>query len=282
MIRLLFLLMLFALPAAAETVRLGDRLYRIDLPPRADGAAVIVALHGGGGSADQFARNTGLSVPANRHGYAVIYPEGSGRAATWNGLYCCGAAKRSGADDIAFLGRVIDDAIARFGLRPGPVYLTGMSNGAIMAQTYAARHPARVRAVAGVAGTMDTRRVAPTGRVPLLHIHGTADSMVPYEGGEGASSLTRTDFASVASVEAAFLAPFGPLAMRERVIDRVPDGMHVIARDHVDQSGVTQIRILSVKGGGHAWPGSRRAARQGGTGDISANAEILRFFAEHP
>ena len=282
MLRALCLLLLLAFPAQAETVRIGERLYRIDLPARADGAPVILALHGGGGSADQFARASGLSAPANRQGYAVIYPEGTGRAGTWNGGYCCGAAQRNRVDDVAFLDAVIADAIRRFGLNPARVYLTGMSNGSIMAETYGALRPAKVRAVAGVAGTMDTRRFKPRGQVPLLHIHGTADDMVPYEGGKGGSSLTRTDFASVASVEAAFLAPFAMLAHTEREIDPVQDGMRVIERNYTNAKGVTQLRIQTIVGGGHAWPGSRRAARQGGTLDIKANAEILRFFAEHP
>jgi len=282
MFRSLLLLLIVALPASAETIRLGDRAYRIDLPAQASGAPVILALHGGGGSADQFARASGLSAPANRQGYAVIYPEGTGRAGTWNGGYCCGSAQRQRVDDMAFLDAVIADATARFRLNPARVYLTGMSNGSIMAETYAALRPAKVRAVAGVAGTMDTGRFKPAGRVPLLHIHGTADSMVPYGGGKGDTSLTRTNFASVASVEAAFLAPFPMLARTERVIDPANDGMRVVERNYANASGVTQVRIQTIEGGGHAWPGSRRATRQGGTLDIKANQEVLRFFAEHP
>ncbi len=283
MLRFLVLLLALATPpAAAETVRLGDRSYRIDLPANPQGAPVIIGLHGGGGSADQFARSSGLSRPANRQGYAVIYPEGTGRAATWNGGYCCGSAQRNRVDDMAFLDAVITDAIRRFGLNPERLYLTGMSNGAIMAETYAARHPGRVRAVAGVAGTMDTGRIRVKGPVPLLHIHGTADAMVPYAGGLGDSSLTRTNFASVASVEAAFLAPFPMLARTEHVIDPAADGMRVIERNYADERGRVQVRIQTIEGGGHAWPGSRRAARQGATQDISATTEVLRFFADHP
>jgi polyhydroxybutyrate depolymerase len=279
---LLCALLLLPAAATADTIRFGDRVYRIDLPPRATNAPVILALHGGGGSADQFARTSGLSTPANRQGYAVIYPEGTGRAGTWNGGYCCGSAARNRVDDMAFLDAVIADATARFRLNPRRIYITGMSNGSIMAETYAARRPDRIRAVAGVTGTMDTGRIKPAGPVPLLHIHGTADSMVPYAGGQGDTSLTRTSFASVASVEAAFRAPFPMLARTERVIDRADDGMRVLERNYTDGSGTTQIRILTIEGGGHAWPGSRRAPRQGGTRDITANAEILRFFAEHP
>jgi polyhydroxybutyrate depolymerase len=282
MLRALLLLLISSFPAMAETVTLDGRSYRIDLPADPQGAPVIVALHGGGGSADQFARSSGLSRPANRAGYAVIYPQGTGRFPTWNGGYCCGAAARGQVDDAGFIDRVVADAARRFGTDPSRLYLTGMSNGAIMAETYAALRPRAVRAVAGVAGTMDTGAFHLAHPVPLLHIHGTADRQVPYAGGQGETGLTDTDFAPVAEVEAAFLAPFPPLRRVDGVIDPAPDGMRGLSRDHVAPDGTVQVRILTVEGGGHAWPGSRRATRKGGTRDIDAALEVLRFFAAHP
>lgn len=283
MLRLLVLLLaLAAPPAAAETMRLGDRVYRIDLPANPQGAPIILALHGGGGSAEQFARSSGLSRPANRQGYAVIYPEGTGLVATWNAGYCCGSAARNRLDDMAFLDAVIADAAGRFGLNDRRIFITGMSNGAMLAESFAARFPARLRAVAGVAGTMDTAAFSVAGPVPLLHIHGTADANVPYAGGIGAKSFSRTDYASVASVEAAFLAPFPMLTRTERFIDPAADGMRVIERNYADGQGRVQVRILTIEGGGHSWPGSRRAARQGATQDINATTEVLHFFALHP
>lgn len=282
MLRLVLALLVFSLPAAAETVTLDGRSYRIDLPADPAAAPVILALHGGGGSADQFARSSGLSRPANRLGYAVIYPEGTGRLATWNGGYCCGSAARTGVDDAAFLDAVLADAARRFGVDTGRVYATGMSNGAIMAETYAALRSGRLRAVAAVAGTMDTGRYRIAEPVPLLIIHGTADPMVPYGGGKGGASLTRTEFASVESVVSVFLAAYPALVRTERVIDPSSDGMRVLERTYTDSAGLVQLRLLSVQGGGHAWSGSRRATRSGETRDIVATEEVLRFFAAHP
>jgi polyhydroxybutyrate depolymerase len=68
-----------AQPLAAETVRLGDRWYDIELPPNARGAPLILALHGGGGDPDQFASASGFARAATRAGYAVAFPAGSGR-----------------------------------------------------------------------------------------------------------------------------------------------------------------------------------------------------------
>ncbi len=134
----LLIAILFFQPLAAETVRLGDRWYRIELPANPDGAPLILALHGGGGDPDQFASASGLARLATRAGFAVAFPAGSGRRGdrllTWNGGYCCGAAARRDIDDLGFLKRVISDAADRFGVDGSGVYLTGMSNGAIMSE----------------------------------------------------------------------------------------------------------------------------------------------------
>ena len=280
----LLIALLFAQPIAAETVRLGDRWYDIELPANPNGAPLILALHGGGGDPDQFAQASGLARAANRAGFAVAFPAGTGRRGerllTWNGGYCCGSAARKGVDDVGFLKAVIKDAADRFGVDGSGVYLTGMSNGSILSETFAAKNPGLVRAVAGVSGTMDTRRTRVQGKVPALIIHGTADTMVPYAGGQGDTSLTRTDFASVASVVEAFLAPWGGvLAETSRSIDRKDDGTSVIVTDY-QKGGLVVLRLMTVEGGAHHWPGGRKARlSEGKTQEIDANTEILRFFA---
>jgi polyhydroxybutyrate depolymerase len=286
MLRVVLFWLVLALPAGAETVSvtLGARSYRADLPADPAGAPVILALHGGGGNPAQFARSSRLSGPAVAAGYAVIYPAGSGRTRflTWNGGYCCGMAAREGVDDLAFLDAVIADAVARFGVNGTRVYVTGMSNGSILAEAYGATRPGKVRAVAGVAGTLDLGAHPPKGAVPILHIHGTADSRVPFQGGPSGDGLTGTSFTPVEKVIAAFAARFSGLLREDRVIDPVQDGTKVLETTW-QQGNRPVIRLLKIEGGGHVWPGGRRAKRQpGATGDIDATAEILRFFGENP
>ena len=284
---LLIAVLVFPLSAAAETIRLGDRWYEIALPAKAKNAPLILALHGGGGDPEQFASASGFARAANRAGFAVVFPAGSGRRGerllTWNGGYCCGYAARLGVDDLGFLKAVISDAAERYGVDGTGVYLTGMSNGSIMAETFAAQNPGLVRAVAGVSGTMDTGQTRVLGKVPALIIHGTADANVPYEGGQGTSSLTRTEFASVASVVKAFLAPWaGVQTDPSRTIDRKDDGTSVIVTDY-RKGGRVVLRLMTVEGGGHHWPGGRKARMaEGKTQEIDANTEILRFFAANP
>lgn len=282
MLRLTLLLIALAAPsfAAPQEVNLGDRRYLIELPDHPSGA-MILALHGGGGNPEQFAQASGFSAPALAAGYAVVYPAGSGRSRllTWNAGYCCAYAQRQHIDDIGFLDQVIADASARFGLSKDRVYLTGMSNGSMMAETYALQRAGRVKAVAGVSGTIDLA-TTPAAAVPLLHIHGTADSRVPYLGGQGEDGLVDTSFTAVADEIAAFVRAFGPMQKTETLINPTDDGMQVTQTDYRDAMGV-EVRLLTVQGGVHAWPGGA-SHRKVATRDISANTEVLRFFAEHP
>jgi polyhydroxybutyrate depolymerase len=171
--------LLFTLPLSAKTIKLGDRYYEMMLPANPRGASLILALHGGGGNPDQFASASGFGRAAVKAGYAVAFPAGSGRRGdsllTWNGGYCCGFAQRRQVDDTAFLVAVINDAQDRFGVDGKRVYITGMSNGSILSESFAAQNPGRIRAVAGVSGTMDTDRIPVQGQIPALIIHGTAD-----------------------------------------------------------------------------------------------------------
>ena len=99
----------------------------------------------------------------------------------------------------------------------------------------------------------------------------------------GTQGKQATDWASVDQVIAAFVkAARVPLQKTKNVIDPVKDDTRVVATDYTDARGKVMVRLLAIEGGGHVWPGGRRAARDGGTADMDANTEVLRFFALHP
>lgn len=267
---LLTLLPLPALAAGLDEVRLSDgRSYLFARPPGEGPAPLILALHGGFGTPEQMAQSSGLAEAAVRAGFAIAFPAGEGRIPSWNAGYCCGPAARNAVDDMGFLDRVARDAGGRAHW-PGRVFVTGMSNGAMMAQTWAAQRPGKVAAIATVSGSMDARHIRVQGPVPMLHIHGTADPMVPFDGGPGRGLATgRINLASVAEVLADFRAPFGPLAEAQ---DSIAGG--AVARTRWSQDGKLRVELLAIAGGGHEWPGSRRAR-----GDaVDATDEVIGFF----
>lgn len=287
MLRVVLTIVLLVVPLASRAADLArvafsdGRYYLYAAPSGAPASGLVVALHGGGGSPEQFARTSGLADAALRAGFAVVFPAGTtargGPFHVWNALYCCASAVKRGADDVAFLDRVISDAERRTGARGG-AYLTGMSNGAMMAQTYAALRPGRVAALATVAGVMDISRVPVRGAVPFLHIHGTADGSVPYGGGSGGGFVTDVIFPSVENVTLAFLRPHGATTRRQDAIDRRRDGTRVLRTEWV-RGGRAAVVLLTVEDGGHVWPGSVRARGLGATREIDATTEVVRFFS---
>ena len=79
---------------------------------------------------------TGFTPKASAEGFIVVYPDGTSRRApllTWNAGHCCGYAMEQRVDDVAFISALIEDLAARFPIDRKRIYVTGMSNGAMMA-----------------------------------------------------------------------------------------------------------------------------------------------------
>lgn len=175
------------------TIRHGGRarMYLVHVPSRvAARPAVLLAFHGGGGNAAGFQEYAELDRVADREGFLVVYPNGSGplprRLLTWNaGDGCCGYALQRNIDDVGFAVAVIDDLARRTPLDRRRVYATGHSNGGIMSHRLAAERPDFVAAIAPVAGSLDLHRFAPTRPVAVLQIHSVDDPRALYNGGLG-------------------------------------------------------------------------------------------------
>src|SRR5688572_28996422 len=133
--------------------------YLLHVPRAAEagrGLPLVLAFHGGGGEAEAFKGYAGLDAVADREGFLVAYPNGSGllprRLLTWNAGECCGFAMNQRLDDVGFAVAVIDDVTRRAAVDTRRVYATGHSNGAMMAYRLGAERADRIAAIAPVAG----------------------------------------------------------------------------------------------------------------------------------
>lgn len=175
-------------------------------------------------------------------------------------------------DDIGFLDALLDRLEADYPVDPTRVFLTGVSNGAMMAYRFACTHAQRVTAVASVAGSMVLNDCTPSRPVSILELHGTADPEVPYQGGEADINVATT-----------FQYPSSPaLAARWATLDGCAPqpaitivGPLTTANWGGCHAGTT-VSLVSVNGGGHVWfaPGLGTA-----DGAIDATAAIWRFFS---
>lgn len=196
--------LILASPAAAEDLRRSiqwqgaERYYLIHLPERRSTGQIlpaVIALHGVAQTPEQFATITQFDPIADKASIAVIYPEGSGRDRTrlgWNSGFCCMGRGSEGIDDVGFVEAVRADAIAHDNLDPKRIYLTGFSNGAMLAYRIAAEHAEDYAAVVAASGSISGtgRNGKPVYRIPDPHrpitvgiIHSLTDPYMLYDGG---------------------------------------------------------------------------------------------------
>ena len=167
------------------------RSYIVHVPREGANRArpVVIAFHGGGGEAEGFKAYAGLDDVADREGFTVVYPNGSGllprRLLTWNAGDCCGYAMNQRIDDVGFAVAVLDDLARRAPIDPRRVYATGHSNGAMMAYRLGAERANRIAAIVPVAGAISVTRFMPDRPVAVLAIHSVDDPRALYDGGLG-------------------------------------------------------------------------------------------------
>lgn len=246
------------------------RTYRLFVPASVDRAApLVLMLHDAGGTAQTIAQATQFDRRAATDGFSVAYPESL--SGTWNGGFCCGSAPAQGVDDVGFLERLLDELSVHPRIDPARVYVAGVSNGAVMAYRLACERAERIAGIASVAGAMTFEACRPAEAVSVLEIHGTADPVVPYNGGELPSftNATRPVPSAQQLVErwAAFNScPGDPATRREGPVTTTTWG-------HCRDGAV--VRLLSIEGAGHTWYASEFGPINGA---VDATGTIAEFF----
>lgn len=246
-----------------------DREYRVRIPGQlAADPALVVMLHGGAGSARQAERAYGWNDEADAGGFVVAYPEGVSR--TWNAGDCCGSAAREGVDDVAFVTALVADLRREFGVSGDRTFVTGMSNGAMMAYRLGCETDL-FAAIAPVAGTIVTGCDDPA-PASVLHIHGLDDSQVRMDGAPG-DGIGGVDGMPVPDAVGVFRAA-GDCG--EPVVTQASP-VTTSASECADDRRVV---LVTVADAGHQWPGS--VAREGATDTpsdaLDATALIWEFF----
>jgi polyhydroxybutyrate depolymerase len=211
---------------------------------------VVIALHGSSSSAGTLQAETGFDDTADRNEFIIVYPEGlriNGEQ-SWNSGECCEPATSAAVDDVAFIRDLIAQLKATYPIDPTRVFVTGHSNGAIMAQKLACRLTDRITAVASVAGALDDASSChPSRPISMLEVHGTADKNVFYEYGRESAQAWRSFDNCV-----------------QELSTNVARGLSVSAC-----TNGTAVELLTIDGGSHAWP-------------FDGAQMVWNFFAEQP
>src|SRR5579885_1383703 len=153
-------------------------MYKADHPE-----AAVLVFHGHGGNASDTDASSGFSQLAEQRGFIAVSPQGlldDDGLPFWASI----GPIDYGMDDALFVSDLLTKLQADFCVDPHRIYATGFSNGGGMSGFLACKLAMRIAAFAPISGNYyDLPGGCHPGRaVPILEIHGTADSIVPYQG----------------------------------------------------------------------------------------------------
>ncbi len=279
-----------------------ERHYTVHIPPSYDGKTsvpVVIMLHGGGGTGNAAAAETGWGAKADEAGFIAVFPEAMPPDPTkpsrfirnpqlWNDGSDRFYPGQNAPDDVGFLNAMLDDLLARFAVDERRIYVTGFSNGASMTFRIGAELSKRIAAIAPVAGALWLEPVRLERRVPMMYITGTADPLNLIEGGVPKLATGGSD-----RVRAKPKPP-----VRNSIVQWSKAlGCPVTPRETSEANGVrteiygsgddgTEVVYITVEGLGHTWAGGESLLPEflvGKRSDrINATDIIWEFFKKHP
>lgn len=263
-------------------------------PVEAQGRPLLVVLHGGRGSAERIASYAGFGEIAGREDFVVAYPQAVDR--NWNDgrevrHY---RSQREEIDDVGFLAALIDSLVAEHDLDAGRVYVVGPSNGGMMAYRLALEAPEKLAAAAAVIANLpeplaEAHASATNDPVPILIVNGTADPLMPHEGGEITFGIWGGLGRVLSTMETArFFAARGGCEGAPRsspVEDADPgDGIEVVRRSFAGTETGCAVELYVLEGAGHTWPGGHQYAPRTlvgpATKSLDAGELVWSFFAD--
>ncbi len=225
----------------------------VHVPPHLDRRTMlIVDFHGATSSMQAQEVYSGFDPRADTDGFVVATPNGTviGGVRQWNFL---------GAADVDFAVALVHELVAHACVDPHRVFASGISSGGAMTAALACRASATYDGFAPVAADFYVPALCDKARRrPFLVFHGTADPVVPYNGGQVATNAHQP-VQPAETTAAKWAAHDGCGASRTdtRLSSEV-------VRLTWPGCGVPVV-MYKIVGGGHTWPGAAIAAPLGRT-----------------
>jgi len=280
-----------------HTMQFGGvtRAYLLHVPStfHAGTSGLVIALHGSQGSGLRLMETSGLNAESDAMGFAVAYPfslvsPGAGFT-EWNEFYNHSYGSDP-PDDVGFIGQVIHDLQTQIAPDSKRIYVTGLSNGGMMAHRVGVELSSVVAAIGVVEGTLVSPGAvssvpAAAAPVSVLILHGDQDPTVRC-----------CSAPPVASQEETFNYWAGPSANSCTTFDTTQPicdaqgNPTAIEKRASGCSGGTEVRYYRLEGGVHLWytvpmnvsgQAPYNPAFDATTGTTTDDI-LWKFFAAHP
>ena len=241
------------------------RIYWVDYPDNVtEPVPLVISMHGRFQSLLSHITYSQMSNFANPQNIAVVYPQGINYTGglTWNvGVWW----DASEYDDVGYLNALIDSVISNFAIDTNRIYACGMSTGGFMAYELACELSDRIVAFGSVAGNfmMNAGQECTSAReIPIMHIHGTSDSIVNYYAPTIDSSMTATEAMDWWSIEN---------DLTEQSVEELNDSVNIFTKSSLTSN--TKFVHYQVQDGGHRWFNYDWG--------FHASEELLNFFMQY-
>ncbi len=264
-----------------------ERRFHVLVPPTAEtGSPLVIALHGSRGRGDRLdaSMHHGLSREAARRGWVLALPDGIDRR--WNDgrtVSTPDGGPPVAVDDVAFVNALVDELVAEGTIDARQIFVVGVSNGGHMAYRLAIEQSDRFHTIAPIVSNLPEALAErrPKTPVSVMVMNGTADPLVPYEGGEvvvfGQSRGRVLSTEATIHWWAAHNRCAGEPATRA-LDDQAPDdGTRIFVRSLQACQGDTEVTLVKVQGGGHTWPGGPQYLPERVVGPVSGDADSMRL-----
>jgi polyhydroxybutyrate depolymerase len=232
-----------------------ERTWRLYTPPNLDRsrkAPLVMVLHGAGGDSARMVVTTHFNDLADANRFLVAYVDGYEKH--WNDLRGIPewSAHKNNVDDVGYFSALIDRLVATAGVDAKRVYVTGISNGGLMSHRLGCELADKVAAIAPVVRTF-TEKLAdgchPARAIPVLMFFGTADKLVPFEGGKQKMGSVETPVLSARGTIEKWASLDGCKAPA-RVTKEPP-------KEKLEYQGCRapgRVTAYILEGAGHTWP----------------------------
>ena len=247
-----------------------QRQYLVRTPSQnIESMPILFFLHGLGDNITRVDNEFHFQQVADNFGWVVVIPQAlnEGIGTMWNA-----ALTNSTTDDSGFLMALLDAMAEQYSVDLDSVFFTGFSMGGFMTHRMAIEHGDRITACAPVSGLITNAMGNHTAVAPvrMLHIHGTSDPVVGYDGNSqyfGGNLGLSVD--AILNYWKNANASTG-----EPVVDTFPDlkndGLLFVRYTYKGNETLQHIKVI---GGNHTWYNNANQY------DISYMTEIYKFFA---
>ena len=163
-----------------------EREYLIYVPDsynQTSATPMMINFHGFSYTASEYMKYADMRSIAESNEFILVYPQGScsDGLSHWNPCPR-GGDNKSTADDLGFIQAMINDISTQYNVDQERIYATGYSNGGMMAYGLAHHKSDLIAAIACVSGIMLDCFGSTSHPMPILHLHGTSDNDLPYNG----------------------------------------------------------------------------------------------------